>query len=560
MNRMRIKITGESGSGLLSTGDIITKALEEIGFNIVSDREYPSLIKGGYSCYTINISTENIWSLSEQADIMLSLDKQSLEELHDKLKPGGHLIHGYERNLDKTLEKMDCEVTSVQGRTIAKEQGGSFLMVNVVLIGVLWKVLGLDYKYVEEEVKKKFASKPKLLEIDLRCLKAGYDMAETKFELEIPKAKKDQIVINGNNAIALGAIHAGCRAYYAYPMSPASSILSYMAKYAKDTGVLVKQAEDEITAAQMTIGSMYAGTRAMTATSGGGYDLMTETVSLAGIIETPMVLCIAQRPGPGTGLPTWTAQADLNLAIHSSHGEFTRLVIAVSNPTDCFDLIQHAFNYAEEFQIPVIVLTEKVIAESLISVDRFEQNKIPIKRGLSTEEHQNEDRYKITESGISPRWIPGSQEAYYFANGDEHWESGELTEEAEPCRQMYAKRNRKAIALEQALPEPEIIGNPKAKISFVGWGSSKNTMLDIIAENPEVNYLHYAYMYPLKTKVLNQFFKDNSNVHLIEGNYAGQLGQYIEAKTDNKFQGKLLKTNGRPFFLEDIQDYINQNS
>lgn len=559
MTRLRIKITGESGSGLLSTGEIITNALEEMGFNIVADREYPSLIKGGESCYTLNISTDNLWSLSDEADIMLALDKQSLEAYHPKLKKGGHLVHGYERlkGLGKILEQMDCEITHVMGRTVAKEQGGNVLMVNVVLIGVLWKVLGLPYKFVEDEVKKQFASKPALLEIDLRCLQAGYDLAETKFQIEIPSAKNDQIVINGNNAIALGAIHAGCRAYYAYPMSPASSILTYMAKYAKDTGVLVKQAEDEITASQMTLGSMYAGTRAMTATSGGGYDLMTETVSLAGITETPMVVCIAQRPGPGTGLPTWTAQADLHLAISSSHGEFARLVIAVADPSDAFDLIQHAFNYAEEFQIPVILLTEKVIAENLISIDRFEQNKIPIKRGLSTKEHKNEDRFAITESGISPRWVPGSQDAYYFANGDEHWTSGELTEDEQPSQEMYAKRIRKLETLKAELPEPVIYGNPKAKISFVGWGSTLNVMRDIIAENPDVNYLHYSYVFPLKTETLNKFFAENPNVHLAENNYMGQLGHYIQAETQNQFAGKLLKANGRPFFIEDLQAYIN---
>jgi 2-oxoglutarate ferredoxin oxidoreductase subunit alpha len=571
MKRFRLQIIGESGSGLLSTGEIVTNALKDAGYYIVADREYPSLIKGGFSCFSLNFGTEPIYSLSEFSDVMLALDKQSLEAYHPRLRKGGQLIHGYEKvaGLKEVLAKMDCEVTAVHGREIAKEQGGLSLMVNIVLTGVLWKVLGLDYELIETEVRNKFAHKPKFVDVNLRCLKAGYDIAETKFELEKPVSKhENKIIVDGNKAIALGAVHAGVRAYYAYPMSPSSTILSHISTYADKTGIVVKQAEDEITAAQMAMGSMYAGTRSMTATSGGGFDLMTETVSVAGIIENPLVIVIAQRPGPGTGLPTWTAQGDLNLAINSGHGEYAKMVIAVSDPVDAFDLIQHALNYAEEFQMPVILLTEKVIAETIVSIDPFEQYKIPIKRGLVAKEElaelKNSDRYKISEDGLSKRWVPGSAEAYYFANGDEHWESGELSEEAVSNELMYAKRNIKLETLEKALPEPEVFGDAKgADISFIGWGSTKNIMLDMIrvmaAQGIKVNYLHYSYVYPLKIGRLNEFFAGNKNVHLIEGNYQGQLGQYISAKSDHKFKGKLLKFNGRPFFVEDLESYITNN-
>lgn len=571
MIRYKLQIIGESGSGLLSTGEIITNALKVLGYYTVSDREYPSLIKGGYSCFSVNFSPDPIRSLAYESEIMLALDKQSLEYYFDRLSKGGQLIHGYERveGLNSILDKMDCKVTAVQGRTIAKEQGGNTLMVNVILMGVLWKTLGFEYKYIENEVNNKFGSKPKYIEANLRCLKAGYDLGQKAFDFAKPTANlKNNILIDGNKALVLGAMHAGVRAYFGYPMSPSSTILSHMSEIGPKLGIVVKQAEDEITAAQMTMGSMYAGTRALTATSGGGYDLMTETVSLAGIIENPLVIIIAQRPGPGTGLPTWTAQADLNLAVNSSHGEFARMVVSVSDPTDAFDLIQDALNYAEEFQIPVIVLTEKVIAESIVSVPRFEQNKIPIKRGLVSDKElrklKNSDRYKITESGVSPRWVPGSAEAYYFANGDEHWTSGELSEDAEPNRLMYEKRNKKLESLEGFLPDPEIFGvEAEADISFIGWGSSKNVMIDMIAEyavkGVKVNYLHFSYVYPLKVEKIRQYFGFNSNVHLIEGNYQGQLGQFITAKTCLEFKGKLLKYNGRPFFIEDLQEYIDNN-
>lgn len=571
MKRLRIKIVGASGTGLLSTGDILTNALSDLGFHAVSDREFPSVIKGGYSSYTLNLSVDPIYGLSHEADVMIALDKDGMEKYHHELKDGGILVHAYERfggikELMEELEGRGIEVVSAPGRKTVMELGGHHVMVNVLLIGMFWKLLGYDYKLVEDAIKEKFASKPKLLAMDLIVLKKGYELSEGKITFEKPAQVVNRKFVNGNRAITLGAIHAGCRAYFAYPMSPASSILTYMAEYVPQTGMIVKQAEDEISAAQFSIGAMYMGTRALTATSGGGFDLMTESLSLVGMIENPWVCVIAQRPGPATGLPTWTGQGDYHMAKYSGHGEYPRLVMAVSNAEDSFTLIQHAFNYAEEFQVPVILLTEKQVAESLWTIDDFEEGTIPIKRGLvegaDLDKLESADRFRITESGVSKRWIPGSSDAYYFANGDEHLEDGTLTEDAEPSRLMIAKRIRKGEALAAALPEPEIFGDTKADISFLGWGSSANVMRDVVtqlqAEGKRVNYLHYTYLFPLKVDTLTQFFEDNKNVHLIEGNHGGQFGQDIEA-LGHKFTGKFLKWDGRSIYVEEILNYINDN-
>ena len=578
MNRLRIKVAGQSGSGLLSVGEILINSFKELGYNVVADREYPSLIKGGYSCFSINVSDKEIKGLSNKADIMLSIDKESMEAYFDTLEKGGILVHGYERlfgikDLIEKAKKRDIKVVHQMVRSIAKEKGASILMTNVILTGIFWKTLGLDYNVLKKSVENKFKSKPELLEINLRCLKAGYDSVDKiisleDFKIKLLKKKEKKIVINGNKALALGAVHAGCRFYIAYPMSPSSSILTYFSEMSEKTGVMVKQGEDEITVANMALGAMFMGTRALFATSGGGYDLMTETVSLAGMIENPLVGIIAQRPGPATGLPTWTLQADLNLAIYSSHGEFPKVVISISDPQDAFDLIQHAFNISEKYQIVVLVLTEKNICESEMTISPFKQGKISIERGLVKEEDlqnlKNIDRFRITKNGLSKRWIPGSTDkAYYFANGDEHDEDGSLTEDGEKCASMYEKRMRKMDLVSKALPEPEIYGVRKgADISFVGWGSSKNIMRDVIAiyknKGIKVNYLHFSYLYPLKTKVLERFFNENSSVNLIEGNYQGQLGKMIEAEVKKKFAGKLLKYNGRPFFLEDLEKFINK--
>jgi len=575
MERTGIKIAGESGMGLLSSGHIISRTLKSLGFYMSVDREYPSLIKGGSSNVQIEFGTKKIRSLSTKTDIVVALDRHGLLEHIHSIRRGGILIHGYERHnlipeLRTLAKKHGVKVLYLPARQIAKSLGGSSVMVNMVLLGLLWRIFDFGTKELKQEVSKQFKSKPALLKIDLKCIDAGYKANELKNipKLNIKKNKKvpKTILLDGTQSISLGAIHAGLRNYYMYPMSPASGILTYIAKTSHETGIMVKQAEDEITAVQMTIGSMHAGSRSMLATSGGGYDLMTESISLTGITETPLVLIIGQRPGPATGLPTWTCQGDLNLAIYSAHGDFPRAVIGCSDQESSFELIQHAFNIAETFQIPVIVLTEKEILEKYSTVEPFKQRTIPIKRGLVTKKSEldkleRSDRFALTKSGISKRWIPGSSKTYYYANSDEHHTDGTLTEDSKPVIEMVNKRMRKEKTLKNSLPKPKIYGIKKgADISFIGWGSSKSVMLDLIEALKEdgvnLNYLHYDYLWPIKEKTAIKFFNENKNVHLIENNFRGQLGQHIEALTGKKFKSKMLKYDGRPFYFDEVSSYI----
>lgn len=632
MPRFVIRIAGESGTGIESSGTILMKALKKMGYWLTADREFPSLIKGGVANYQINLADQPVRSLSLVQDIGLAVDREGVKNCLETLQPGSLLIHGFERwqralpHLEQTAAEHKLAIIAVPASTIAKECGGSNLMINVVILGTLWQVLGFDIHWLQDELRQQFGHRATLLDVNLQCLERGYrfleaaervippvnvatnstahsathsvtsdnlrhqiiraTLAKLQQLLPNPQLTAQNLLIDGNTALALGAIHAGMRAYYAYPMSPASSILSYLAKTAATTGIVVKQAEDEITAVQMALGSMHVGARALTATSGGGFDLMTETISLSGMIETPLVVVVAQRPGPATGLPTWTAQGDLNLAIYAGHGEFARIVLACSDPSSSFELIQQAFNLAESFQCPVIVLTEKTISESKVTVPDLPQHQIPMRRGLVAEpqelaELQSTDRYQITNSGVSKRWLPGSSQTIYFANSDEHGADGSLNENPD-VKDMIAKRIRKLETIKQVIPEPEIFGQPAgADISFVGWGSSYNVILDAIAyfnqkqatksdssRPPQVayssqpiklNYLHFSYLWPLQTTKLKQFFEQNTNVHLIEGNATGQLGQLIAKETGLTFKGHLLKWNGRPFYLEEVLEYIQNN-
>lgn len=574
MTRTTLRIAGESGSGLASLERILMSALKSLGFYLHADREYPSVIKGGHAVVQFDFGPEPIFSLSQNVNVLLALDSPGLIQYIDTVREGGVVIHTFERHervpsIAKTAAEKNLTMLYVPARAMAMELAHTDLVANMVLLGFLWKVFGLDQVALEGPVKKQFASKPKLLKIDLKCLAAGYSL---EVETPVPSLKPvpapmgpNTIVLDGNMGIALGAIQAGVRAYYAYPMSPASSVLAYLGQMAEASGMVVKQAEEEITAAQMAIGSMHMGTRALTATSGGGYDLMTETVSLAAITEIPLVIVIAQRPGPATGLPTWTAQGDLNLAMYAGHGEFARLVVAGSDAESCYELIQHAFNYAETYQIPVIFLTEKIIAESKFMHAPFKHGAIPIERGLVTDPEElakllSTDRYRLTENGVSKRWLPGSGGAHYYANSDEHLESGVLTEDGDKAQAMMDKRMRKLNTLRAALPEPVMLGPDNADVSFVGWGSTKNLMRDVIRETERqggttVNYLHFDYLYPLRTERLRQLFANNARVCLIEGNHQGQFGRLIETETGLKFHKKFLRYNGRPFFMEEVMEF-----
>ena len=376
--------------------------------------------------------------------------------------------------------------------------------------------------------------------------------------------------------MGLGAIHAGVRLYAGYPMTPSSPLLSFIADLENKTHMVVKQAEDEITAAQMVSGAMYMGTRALTATSGVGFDLMSETVSLNAMIENPTVFVLAQRPGPATGLPTWTAQGALLQAVNSSAGEFARCVLSVSNSQDAFDLMPVAFNLAEEYQISVIVLTDKQIAEALYTQAPYNLQKAEIHRGkLVTDSERlkalnSSDRYDPNaEGGISSRWLPGSDAATYCAQADEHDSTGSVDETSGNTKSQMDKRMRKFHRLKAALPEPRVsvasYGEKGAgwmdegdeiELLVIGWGSTNDVMQDVMCSDElrerRIAYLHYTYLWPLRTRELQKLAERSKRIVVVEQNYQGQLGMLIRMECGLDISEKILKYDGRPFFYDEL--------
>lgn len=562
--RTIIKFGGASGQGINTAGRMLTQSINRTGLFTFSSREYPSLIKGGVASYQVDISNKEIYTSKKKYQILCTMSEISLHSYLSNVLENGVVIHDGEE-VDFTpeeeiqIQKNNLHLIYLNSEKIALENGGTKIMGNAVLLGFIWKILNQDPDILVEEVLEMLSGKDIDTQAETKCLLAGYnhplyrDELSSSIKVQTPLQTNRKLLVTGNEAIALGAIAGGMRAFYGYPMTPATSIFKFLGDTAHETKIVFKQAENEITAALMTMGSMYMGTRALTATSGGGFDLMIETISCCGMSETPLVVVLAQRNGSGTGVPTWTGAGDINTVVKGGHGEFPRCVIAVSDVQSCFTLVQKAFNIADKFQIPVILLSEKQIAESIYSV-----NTLPpiekINRNLQT----NGKRYELTDSGISPRWIPSKGSPPYLQTSDEHTEDGRSTEDPHEIQLMSNKRARKLQTLLSELPEPTLYGNQSSNTIFIGYGSTKNALLDTIQLREDIAYLHFEYIFPVKTGKLKELISKNKQIILLENNQDGQFGKLITEAVGYQFKEQYLKYDARSFSVDDILDYLEK--
>lgn len=575
-----MKIVGASGQGINSVGEILAKGLKRAGYCVFGYREYPSLIKGGHASYQLDMSDTTVRSSELTVHALICYNHHGLELNLADVKPGGLVVHQtphwtFSPQQQQLIRERQLKVIEFPVEQMLKKMGAKPILGNVLIAAFLWAVFGQDREQLKGLVGERFAKKQDLLEQNMRCIEEGYayvDQAVGVVKIPLPAPQPQQwreaLLLRGAESMGLGAVHAGVRFYAGYPMTPSSPILSYIAEIQNQTGMLVKQAEDEITAAQMVSGAMLMGTRALTATSGGGFDLMTETLSLNGMLENPSVFILAMRPGPATGNPTWTAQGDLLLACFAAHGEFPRCVLSTSDPEDCFNLMPLAFNIAEEFQISVIVLTDKHLTEGLFTVQPFDQSTTQVKRGsrLVTQAERlkslaGADRYDPhTPDGVSLRWLPGQEAATFAAQGDEHTGDGTVNESAQNAEDQMDKRMRKLAALTLQLPDPELFGDgaPDAPLDvlLVGWGSTKNTVLDVLSspelQGKRVDYLHYTALWPLKTDMFQALTKQARRVILIEGNHDAQLGKLLRMESGVQIPFQIVKYDGRPFFRDEL--------
>ena len=568
-NNLIWKIAGEAGFGIKSAGMMFGKIFMRAGYEIFDFTEYPSLIRGGHNTYQLVVDIKPVNSVFKKVDILVALNQNTIKyNLVDMNKDGAFIYDSDKVKVSSAiLSNNNIQGIAIPLTTIAKEAGGE-LMRNVVALGTTMYLVGQPLTIANKIVRETFSKKgKKIVDNNIKALKAGYDFVkanmEDEFMCKLPSLKaKDNILITANESLALGAVAGGLGFYAAYPMTPSSSILHYLAKIAAKTGLVVKHAEDEISVANMALGASHMGARSMVATSGGGFALMTETLGLVGLTETPLVMINVQRGGPATGLPTWTEQADLQFMLHAAQGDFPRIVMAPGDAGEAFEMGHQALNWADMYQLPVLILSDKLIGEGNTTVPRFNSKNVKINRGkIVTQAQLNKikeyGRYKVTQDGISPRALPGMKGGLFIANSDEHDAYGFSNEDSQNRIDQVDKRYRKLDEFRKIMPKPLIYGNPKAKKTVVFWGSNKGVVLDSYVALPDkikskIRIMQYQYLWPFDGEFTKQILNSSKDILLIENNPNGQLANLIAQETGIMIKNKLLKYDGRPFFREEI--------
>jgi len=570
MTDFTVKIGGEAGFGIMTTGLLFGKLATRSGYHAFEYAEYPSLIRGGHNVVEVRVSNNKVYSQEKKVDILVCLNRETFNLHKDEVKKGGLIIMDF----DKEEIEISSGFVNIPFGKMLKEVSLPFVMINNITLGVLSHFLDADFEILKELIAENFSKKGKeIIEKNIEAARIGRDYAcknySKGYQKKMPKLTKivPKMYISGNEMFGLGAIAADCKFYAAYPMTPTSTLLHYLAAKAEKSGMVVKHAEDEISVINMALGASWAGVRSMVGTSGGGFALMVEAVSLAGITETPVVIVMGQRPGPATGMPTWTEQGDLLFILHAGHGEFLKIILAPGDVEETYKLTLDAFNLADKYQTPVFLLGDKYLQEGHQSIDDslIKNVKIIIDRGKLLRKEQLENiteykRYQFTDDGISPRAIPGYKNSLHQVNSYEHEEDGHTTEDAIKRIKQVDKRNRKyATFLSQDAKMPVLYGKKDAPLTIVSWGSMKGPIMQAMRENSDkFNYLHFSCLWPLPEEKLQKLFKSFERILLVENNSTAQFGQLLRMATGIEIKEKLLKYSGRPFFPEEIIAKINE--
>lgn len=545
---LNLLIGGEAGQGLQTIGDLLSRSLVRQGYFIAVTQDYHSRIRGGHNAYAIRTGVEEILAGRESIDVLVALNQETID-LHGKeLSESALVIADRELNLP------------VPGVQVPFRELSEPRFSNVAALGALGVLLGLDLSTLAGAINDQFGKKPEAAQKNKEVLDKAVSWARGLPENSrrpLPAARPaKRLMMNGNQAIALGAVAAGLKFYAFYPMTPSTSIANALIAVADKMGLVVEQAEDEIAAINMALGASFAGAPAMVGTSGGGFALMVEGVSLAAMTETPIVVALAMRPGPATGLPTRTEQGDLEFALHAGHGEFPRVLFAPGSIEQCFHLTRKAFELAHHYQGPVLILTDQFLADSFRAVEPFDPGQ-PIRAcdeaGAGDESYQ---RYRLTESGVSPRLAPGRTTSLVIADSDEHDERGHITEDLVLRRQMVEKRLKKMEGIRKQIVPPELIGDEDCELLLVGWGSSRGAMIEAartMTENgTRTASLHFSQVWPLTPEQFMPVIERAGRTVCVESNAAGQFARLIRRETGFEFKRKLLRYDGLPVTPEFI--------
>jgi len=570
INDMAVMVGGRAGDGSLASGEILARVFAKMGLEVCTIKDFPSNIRGLPTNYTIRCGENIFLSRKNQIDVLIALDEVAAERHIHELDKKGIIIYD-SSNGDL---KGDLEIGQVHKYLVPMEKmaidnlGGSSgrIFKNIIALGVLGKIVGLDNNIVRETIKEIFGKKGKdVVDKDYRAYRMGADyfssnlIKKDPYELE-KKRKKNRLFMSGDEAIGLGALVSGCRFYAGYPITPATEIMEWCANiFPKYNGVVI-QTEDEISAVHMVIGASYCGVRSMTGTSGPGAALMTEAIGLAAMTETPLIIMHGQRAAPGTGLPTKSEQSDIEHVLYSTHGDFPRIIISPGTIEEAFYFISKAFNLAEIYQCPVIFLSEQVLCQNKKTVKELDLERIVIDRGKLLKKEDLLDskdykRYQFTEDGISPRAIPSIENGIFEANSNEHDEYGGTSEDPMNRINMMNKRLRKLDIAKKDVIDPKIFGAKRAKIGIIGIGSTYGPIREAVEQLEKqryrVKYLQIRMLLPFPKDAVKEFVDKCKKVYVVENNATGQLSRQIlfrlgVSKYQKKFR-RIVKYNGKSF-------------
>ncbi|UCC23626.1 MAG: 2-oxoacid:acceptor oxidoreductase subunit alpha, partial [Planctomycetota bacterium] len=524
-----IVLCGEAGQGIQTVEYLLTRIFKLAGYNVFATKEYMSRIRGGMNSTEIRVSQRRARAVVDRIDILVALNAGAVRHVEKRLS-SKTIVLAEKRELGEEFGRRPYKFIDVPFTETASRIGNKIYS-NVVAVGTICGVFGVQLAVVTACVKRFFSAKTKdVVQKNTKAVRAGYvlgngllNLAGIKVDVGSDSSIKEELLLSGAEAVSLGAIAGGCNFVSSYPMSPSTAVLVFLAGRGRDFGIIAEQAEDEIAAMNMAIGAWYAGARAMVTTSGGGFALMTEGLSLAGILESPIVIHLGQRPGPATGLPTRTEQADLELALYAGHGEFPRIILAPGSIEDAFYLTQRAFNLASQYQVPVFVLTDQYFLDSYYNTASLELS------GLEIDQHvvktaEGYNRYELTDDGISPRGVPGFGEGLVAVDSDEHDIEGHITEDLDLRVAMVDKRLKKMDLIKTEAIEPELIGPEDYKTLVVCWGSTYHVVSEAIKSlgSDDVSLLHFRQVYPLHESAA-EYLKRARELVLIEGNATSQF-------------------------------------
>ncbi|TAL37127.1 MAG: 2-oxoacid:acceptor oxidoreductase subunit alpha [Spirochaetes bacterium] len=553
-----IVLSGEAGQGIQTLEQLLLRLFKGAGLYVYSYSEFMSRIRGGNNSTQLRLSPERVDCFIDRIDIFVPFGPGAMDRFHDRIS-ASTVILGDNEHIDTRYRKGGHPIVNVSFAEMAK-QAGSPLYANIVVMGLFAGLYGLGLDRVEAQMRRTFKKAgDEILAKNMHAAGLGHAFGSSvaaSGTLVLPAGRASEpageMVTNGAETIVLGGLAGGCNFVSSYPMSPSTDVLVYFARYAEQFGVIVEQAEDEISAINMAIASWYAGGRAMVTTSGGGFALMTEAMSLAGAIESPLVVHLGQRPGPATGLPTRTEQGDLNFALYSGHGEFPRVIYAPGDFTQAFQLTQRAFFVADKHQVPALVLTDQYFIDSNCCVPPF-----TIEPGMDknhiVETAADYKRFRLTDNGISPRGVPGYGKGIVCVDSDEHTEAGYITEDSEVRRAMVDKRLKKLEALEEEALPPALYGPRDYAHLLVCWGSTLHCVLEALRGlgRKDIAVLHFSQVYPIHRDAAGLIERAKKKI-IIEGNATSQFGALLKLHAGTIFDHAVLKYDGMPFTPEQI--------